>query len=66
MEGTSLRPFAPCGNGPDLRRIGIHPDCWYPFALSKDLKPNGTQGAMFAEGGEKGTFYFSSAMHVKI
>src|SRR5262245_1266532 len=37
-------------NRPDLRRIGIHPDFWYPFALSKELKPQRTLAVTF--GGE--------------
>jgi phenylpropionate dioxygenase-like ring-hydroxylating dioxygenase large terminal subunit len=36
------------GNRPDLRRIGIHPDFWYPFALSKELKPRRTLAVTFA------------------
>jgi phenylpropionate dioxygenase-like ring-hydroxylating dioxygenase large terminal subunit len=36
------------GNRPDLRRIGIHPDFWYPLARSSDLAPGRTQAAMFA------------------
>src|SRR5262249_40185689 len=38
------------GNRPDLRRIGIHPDFWYPFALSKKLKAASTLAVTF--GGE--------------
>src|SRR4029453_4348977 len=36
------------GNEPDLRRIGLHPDFWYPLARSKDVKPGGTHLAVFA------------------
>jgi renierapurpurin 18,18'-hydroxylase len=35
-------------NGPDLRRIGIHPDFWYPLARSRDLRPGRTHLATFA------------------
>ncbi len=35
-------------NEPDLRRIRMHPDFWYPLALAKDLKPGGTIGTAFA------------------
>ena len=38
------------GNEPDLRRIGLHPDFWYPLARSKDVKKGKTHLAMF--GGE--------------
>ena len=38
------------GNDPDLRRIGLHPDFWYPLARSKDVKKGKTHLAMF--GGE--------------
>ena len=36
------------GNEPDLRRIGIHPDFWYPLARSRDLRPGRTQLVTFA------------------
>jgi len=32
----------------DLRRIGSHPDHWYPVAWSKELKPGSTYAARFA------------------
>ena len=35
-------------NEQDLRRIGIHPDCWYPLARSSDLRPGRTRLANFA------------------
>jgi phenylpropionate dioxygenase-like ring-hydroxylating dioxygenase large terminal subunit len=35
-------------NEPDLRRIGLHPDFWYPLARSKDVKPGRTHLAAFA------------------
>ena len=35
-------------NEQDLRRIGIHPDCWYPLARSSDLRPGRTHLATFA------------------
>jgi renierapurpurin 18,18'-hydroxylase len=47
------RPVAPDGTPasaeiPDLRRIGIHPDFWYPVALSTRLRNGMTVGARFA------------------
>ena len=36
------------GNQPDLRRIGLHPDFWYPLALSKDVKAGKLLGVAFA------------------
>jgi len=35
-------------NRPDLRRVGLHPDFWYPLARSADLAPERTFAAMFA------------------
>ena len=32
----------------DLRRVGAHPDHWYPVAWSRDLKPGKTLGVTFA------------------
>jgi phenylpropionate dioxygenase-like ring-hydroxylating dioxygenase large terminal subunit len=32
----------------DLRRVGAHPDHWYPIAWSRDLKPGKTLGVTFA------------------
>lgn len=32
----------------DLRRVGIHPDHWYPLAWSRELKPGRTYAAHFA------------------
>jgi renierapurpurin 18,18'-hydroxylase len=32
----------------DLRRIGAHPDHWYPLAWSRELKPKSTLAASFA------------------
>jgi phenylpropionate dioxygenase-like ring-hydroxylating dioxygenase large terminal subunit len=36
------------GNQPDLRRIGLHPDFWYPLARSEDVRPGRTHRAAFA------------------
>ena len=36
------------GNVPDLRRIGLHPDFWYPLARSKDVARGKTHLAMYA------------------
>ncbi|MCA9473324.1 MAG: aromatic ring-hydroxylating dioxygenase subunit alpha [Nitrospirales bacterium] len=33
---------------PDLRKVGSHPDNWYPLARSKDLKKGQTLGRSFA------------------
>src|ERR1700761_6444407 len=32
----------------DLRRVGAHPDHWYPVAWSRDLKPGQSYAAKFA------------------
>src|ERR1700721_1717253 len=32
----------------DLRRVGAHPDYWYPLAWSDELKPGKTLGRQFA------------------
>ena len=40
---TSLR-LANSPNGLDLRRIGAHPDYWYPVAWSDELKPGKVLG----------------------
>ena len=34
--------------GADLRRIGAHPDHWYPLAWSRELKPGRALGVRFA------------------
>jgi phenylpropionate dioxygenase-like ring-hydroxylating dioxygenase large terminal subunit len=34
--------------GTDLRRIGVHPDHWYPLAWSRELKPGRTYATHFA------------------
>jgi phenylpropionate dioxygenase-like ring-hydroxylating dioxygenase large terminal subunit len=33
---------------PDLRRVGSHPDHWYPLAWSRELKPGSAIGVQFA------------------
>jgi phenylpropionate dioxygenase-like ring-hydroxylating dioxygenase large terminal subunit len=48
MQGHSGIGTMRLGNRPDLRRIGIDPDFWYPLALSKQLKPSSTLAATFA------------------
>ncbi len=35
-------------NNRDLRRVGAHPDHWYPLAWSRELKPGRTLAARFA------------------
>jgi phenylpropionate dioxygenase-like ring-hydroxylating dioxygenase large terminal subunit len=37
-------------NEPDLRRIGLHPDFWYPLARSSDVPRGGTRATRY--GGE--------------
>jgi phenylpropionate dioxygenase-like ring-hydroxylating dioxygenase large terminal subunit len=46
MHGTV--PPERRGNEPDLRRIGLNPDFWYPVARSKDLKRGSVIAASFA------------------
>jgi phenylpropionate dioxygenase-like ring-hydroxylating dioxygenase large terminal subunit len=36
------------GNDPDLRRIGLNPNFWFPLASAKDLKKGKTLGVTFA------------------
>jgi renierapurpurin 18,18'-hydroxylase len=39
----------PCPvKGRDLRRVGAHPDHWYPLAWSRELKPGKTLASRFA------------------
>ncbi|MGK7874286.1 MAG: Rieske 2Fe-2S domain-containing protein [Xenococcaceae cyanobacterium] len=38
------------GNQPDLRRIGLNPNFWYPLAQSKEVKKGKAHGVLF--GGE--------------
>ena len=44
---TNLR-LADSPNGLDLRRVGAHPDYWYPVAWSDELKPGKVLGRRFA------------------
>jgi renierapurpurin 18,18'-hydroxylase len=44
---ATLRAAA-AANPIDLRRIGAHPDQWYPLAWSDELKPGKTLGRRFA------------------
>lgn len=41
-----LRDLRP--QDPDLRRVGAHPDHWYPLAWSRELKPGRALAARFA------------------
>jgi len=43
-----MRPENRRGNEPDLRRIGLHPDFWYPLAKSESVRPGRTCRAAFA------------------
>ncbi len=45
MEGEQAH-----GNAPDIRRVGLHPDFWYPLARSRDVAPGQTWLTTF--GGE--------------
>jgi phenylpropionate dioxygenase-like ring-hydroxylating dioxygenase large terminal subunit len=58
---TSLR-LANSPNGIDLRRIGAHPDYWYPVAWSDELKPGKVLGRRFA--GEPIAIYRGSSGQV--
>jgi len=58
---TSLR-LANNPNGLDLRRIGAHPDFWYPVAWSDELKPGKVLGRRFA--GEPIAIYRGSSGQV--
>jgi renierapurpurin 18,18'-hydroxylase len=42
------REFEGATTVPDLRRVGAHPDHWYPVAWSDELKPGKTFAAQFA------------------
>ncbi len=44
---TAMRP-ANAANAFDLRRVGTHPDYWYPLAWSEELKPGKTLARRFA------------------
>ena len=49
-DGSNLIPLR-AANSPnpfDLRRIGAHPDFWYPLAWSHELKPGKALGRRFA------------------
>ena len=46
MHGT-LWPAQP-GNQPDLRKVGLHPNFWYPLALASKVKKGGTLAVSFA------------------
>src|ERR1700728_2810263 len=51
MDEISNIALLRLGNSPnsfDLRRIGAHPDFWYPFAWSYELKPGKTLARRFA------------------
>jgi phenylpropionate dioxygenase-like ring-hydroxylating dioxygenase large terminal subunit len=50
VENASPLHVHELGDVVDLRRVGAHPDHWYPVAWSTDLKPGKTLGVRF--GGE--------------
>ena len=43
-----LRGATSSSNAIDLRRIGAHPDYWYPLAWSHELPPGKALGRRFA------------------
>src|ERR1700761_819072 len=45
---VSLRPEMAANSAGDLRRVGAHPDYWYPLAWSDELKPGKTLGREYA------------------
>jgi phenylpropionate dioxygenase-like ring-hydroxylating dioxygenase large terminal subunit len=49
-DGSNLIALRPANtlNSFDLRRVGAHPDHWYPLAWSDELKPGRTLGREFA------------------
>jgi len=49
-QGFLPAEAAPTYGGParDLRRVGAHPDHWYPLAWSRELKPGKTLAVRFA------------------
>ena len=49
-ESSNLATLRPANspNGFDLRRVGSHPDYWYPLAWSDELKVGKALGRRFA------------------
>ena len=49
-DGSNLIAMRPANspNAFDLRRVGAHPDYWYPLAWSDELKPGKALGRRFA------------------
>ena len=43
-----MEPQVRRGNDPDLRKVGLHPDFWYPLARSKDVEQGKTCRAVYA------------------
>ena len=50
-DGSTLVAMRPANmpNSFDLRRVGAHPDHWYPLAWSDELKPGKVIGRRFAD-----------------
>ncbi len=46
-DALACPPLGPM-KGRDLRRVGAHPDHWYPLAWSRELKPGRTLAVRFA------------------
>ena len=47
-DNTLLSSVVDLGPSVDLRRVGAHPDHWYPVAWATDLKSRGTLAVRFA------------------
>ena len=49
-DGSNLIAMRPANsaNGFDLRRVGAHPDHWYPLAWADELKAGKTLARRFA------------------
>lgn len=48
MDDASASKVLDLGQRVDLRRVGAHPDHWYPVAWGEDLKPGSAHGVRFA------------------
>ena len=48
MPDTTVLPIRPMEGAADLRRVGAHPDHWYPLAWSREVRPGKTLAVSFA------------------
>ena len=48
-DGSALVAIRAANAPKDLRRVGAHPDHWYPLAWSEELKPGKVLGRRFAD-----------------